>query len=99
MLNTEKIPSQLKIIKVILLNKANNETHLSNDRPIASLPFISKIIENVILNQVSITLSITTYYQCKQYLFRAKRSNESGALILVDHLNYKFAYGEIPLNV
>ena len=62
MLNTGIFPSQLKISKVIPLYKANDETLLSNYRPIALLPSVSKIFKNVMLDQI--TLSITIYYQC-----------------------------------
>ena len=53
MLNTGIFPSQLKISKVIPLHKANDETLLSNYRPIALLPSVSKIFENVMLDQIS----------------------------------------------
>ena len=52
MLNTGIFPSQLKISKVIPYHvyKANDETLLSNYRPIALLTSVSKIFENVILD-------------------------------------------------
>ena len=53
MLNTGIFPSQLKISKVIPLYKANDETLLSNYRPIALLPSVYKIFENVMLDQIS----------------------------------------------
>ena len=53
MLNTGIFPSQPKISKVIPLYKANDETLLSNYRPITLLPSVSKIFENVMLDQIS----------------------------------------------
>ena len=53
MSNTVIFPSQLKISKVIPLYKANDETLLSNYRPIALLTSVSKIFENVMLDQIS----------------------------------------------
>ena len=53
MLNTGIFPRQLKIYKVIPLYKAKDETFLSNFRPIALLLSVSKIFENVMLDQIS----------------------------------------------
>ena len=58
MLNTGIFPSQLKISKVIPLYKAYDETLLSiYYRPIALLPSVSKIFQNVMLTKFQITLS------------------------------------------
>ena len=61
MIVTGIFPDQLKISKVIPLYKAKDQTILSNYRPIALLPSISKIFEYVLLEQ------ITNYFL---YIFR-----------------------------
>ena len=99
MLNTGICPSQLKISKVIPLYKANDETLLSNYRPIALLPSVYKIFENVMLDQISNYFINNNLSSMQQYGFRAKHSTEFAALNLVDHLTYKLDNGLIPLNV
>ena len=99
MLNTGIFPSQLKISKVIPLHKANDETLLSNYRPIALLPSVSKIFENVMLDQISNYFIDNNLLSMQQYGFRAKHSTEFAALNLVDHLTYKLDSGQIPSNV
>ena len=99
MLNTGIFPSQLKISKVIPLHKANDETLLSNYRPIALLPSVSKIFENVVLDQISNYFIDNNLLSMQQYGFRAKHSTEFAALNLVDHLTYKLDSGQIPSNV
>ena len=95
MLNTGIFPSQLKISKVIPLYKANDETLLSNYRPIALLPSVSKIFENVMLDQIS----NYNLLSMQQYGFRAKHCTEFVALNLVDYLTYKLDNGLIPSNI
>ena len=53
MIVTGIFPDQLKISKVIPLYKAKDQTILSNYRPIALLPSISKIFEYVLLEQIT----------------------------------------------
>ena len=53
MLNTRVFPNQLKISKVNPKYKSKDHTLLSNYRPIALLPSISKIFEYVFLEQLS----------------------------------------------
>ena len=82
MLNTGIFPSQLKISKVIPLHKANDETLLSNYRPIALLLSVSKIFENVMLDQISNYFIDNNLLSMQQYGFRAKHSTEFAALNL-----------------
>ena len=99
MSNTVIFPSQLKISKVIPLYKADDETLLSNYRPIALLTSVSKIFENVMLDQISNYFINNNLLSMQQYGFRAKHSSEFAALNLVDHLSYKLDSGQIPSNV
>ena len=53
MVMTGVFPNLLKNFKVIPLYKKNDTTLMSNYRPVALLPSISKIFENVILLQLT----------------------------------------------
>ena len=99
MLNTGIFPSQQKISKVIPLYTANDETLLSNYRPIALLPFLSKIFKNVMLDQILNYFINNNLLSMQQYGFRAKHSTELAALNMVDNLIHKLDNGLILLNV
>ena len=92
-------PDQLKISKVILLYKAKDQTILSNYRPIALLPSISKIFEYVLLEQITNYFLDNNMLSPQQYGFRSNHSTELAALNLVDELTYKLDRGIIPLNI
>ena len=92
-------PNQLKISKVIPKYKSKDHTLLSNYRPIALLPSISKIFEYVFLEQLSNYFIQNNLLASQQYGIRAKHSTELAALNLVDHLTYKLDSGNIPTNI
>ncbi len=52
MLNTCIFPDKLKIAKIIPINKKDEETLFTNERPIYLLPAISKVFEKVIFQQM-----------------------------------------------
>ena len=99
MLNTGVFPNQLKISKVIPKYKSKDHTLLSNYRPIALLPSISKIIEYVFLEQLLNYFIQNNLLSSQQYGFSAKHSTEPAALNLVDHLTYTLDSGNIPTNI
>ena len=99
MLHTGIFPEQLKISKVLPLHKANNKMSLTNYRPIALLPSISKIFECVLLEQLTNHFTDNNLLSPQQYGFRAKHSTELAALNLVDYLTYKLDTGKIPINI
>ena len=99
MLNTGIFPSQVKIPKVIPLHKANDKILLPNYRQIALLPSVSKIFENVMLDQISNYFINNNLLSMQQYGFRAKHSTEFAALNLVDHLTNKLDTGLISSNI
>ena len=72
---------------------------LTNYRPIALLPSISKIFEYILLEQLTSHLVENKLISPQQYGFRAKHSTELAALNLVDHLTYKLDNGIIPINI
>ena len=90
MLHTGIFPEQLKVSKVLPLHKgkANDKMSLTNYRPIALLPSISKILECVLLEQLTNHFTDNNLLSPQQYGFRAKHSTELAALNLVDYLTY-----------
>ena len=102
MLHTGIFPESLKISKVVPLYmyKANNDQMLlSNYRPIALLPSLSKIFEYVLLEQLTNYFVENNLLSPHQYGFRAKHSTELAALNIVDNLTYKLDSGLIPINI
>ena len=72
---------------------------LTNYRPIALLPSISKIFEYILLEQLTNHFIENKLLSPQQYGFRAKHSTELAALNLVDYLTYKLDNGIIPINI
>ena len=99
MLHTGIFPEPLKISKVVPLYKANDQMLLSNYRPIALLPSLSKIFEYVLLEQLTSYFVENNLLSPHQYGFRAKHSTELAALNIVDNLTYKLDSGLIPMNI
>ena len=99
MIVTGIFPDNLKILRVIPLYKAKDQTLLSNYRPIALLPSISKIFEYVLLEQITNYLLDNNMLPPQQYGFRSNHSTELAALNLVDKLIYKLDRGIIPMNI
>ena len=72
---------------------------LTNYRPIALLPSISKIFDFILLQQLTSHLMENKLLSLRQYGFRAKHSTELTDLNLVDYLTYKLDNGIIPINI
>ena len=99
MIATGIFPDQLKISKVIPLYKAKDQTILLNYRPIAILPYISKIFEYVLLEQITNYFLDNNMLSSQQYGFRSYLLTELAALKSVDELTYKLDRGIIPINI
>ena len=68
-------------------------------RPITLLPFISKIFENIILEQITIYLDSNNVILMHQHGFRKNHSTEYAALHIVNYLNYEMDRNRTPTNV
>ena len=99
LLSTGIFPSKLKTAKVIPVYKKNDKTLLKNYRPISVLPVVSKIIENVMHNQMMDYFTSNELFSSQQYGFRPIRSTELAALELmdrnIDNMNQNFS----PINI
>ena len=67
-LSTGIFPSKLKTAKVIPVYKKNDKTLLKNYRPISVLPVVSKIIENVMHNQMMDYFTSNELFSSQQYM-------------------------------
>lgn len=81
-LSTGSFPNSLKVAVVTpYLKKTNlDPSTLSNYRPISNLPFISKILERVVLIQLQSYLSANSLHETFQSGFKALHSTESALL-------------------
>ena len=99
MLKTGTFPELLKTSKVVPLYKKGDNSNLSNYRPIALLPSISKIFEKAILTQLTEYLENNSTIHPHQYGFRKFHSTEYAALHLTDYINYEMDRGKTPTNL
>ena len=98
-LSTGIFPSKLKTAKFIPVYKKNDKTLLKNYRSISVLPVVSKIIENVMHNQMMDYFTSNELFSSQHYGFRPNRSTELAALELMDrninNMNQNFS----PINI
>ena len=99
MLKLGIFPDSLKISKVVPLYRKDDQTNLSNYRPISLLPSISKIFEKVLLEQLTTYLDNNNLIHNHQYGFRKRHSTEYAALHIVDYLNYEMDRKRTPTNI
>ena len=96
---TGLFPDAIKISKVIPLYKKGDEANLSNYRPIALLPSISKVFDKTILTQLTLYLEDNKIIHPHHYCFLISHSTEYAALHITDYIQYKMDVGKIPINV
>ncbi len=98
-MTTGIFPDKLKIAKVILLHKKDEETLFINYRPISLLPAISKIFEKVIFKQLyNFFLEMKLFYNA-QYGVRTEHSTEPAALEFIDRVVAEVDKKNTPINI
>ena len=90
---------ELKIAKVSPIFKKDDPTLFKNYRPISLLSTISKIIETIILTQLSSYFNENKLIFDNQHGFRQKHSTEYAALELVDRIITQMDIKEVPINI
>ena len=92
------VPDKMKLARVIPVLKCNDQTQLSNYRPISVLPVFSKILERVIYNRMVHYLDNYNSLCHQQFGFRKGYSTSMALIRLSDQLftaidNKKFTIG------
>lgn len=82
-------PTVLKQAVIVPVYKSGDRDNVSNYRPIALLPCLSKIIEKLINIRLLNFLESQNLLSCNQYGFREKRSTSDAIERLVSHISDK----------
>ena len=89
-LRSGKVPSQLKVAKIIPLYKgvdAGSRHHFTNYRPISMLSTLSKVLEKVVEYQLRQHFSQNSLFYNAQYGFRPNRSTSHALLDLTSYIH------------
>ncbi len=72
---------------------------MSNYRPISNFPFIGKIIEKVVFNQLNNYLNSNGYLDNFQSGFRAHHSTEAALIKIINDIRFNSNFGKISVLV
>ena len=94
-LQTETVPSEWKIAKVVAVHKGGSKEDKNNFRPISVLPVISKILERAVDHQLVQYLEENNILSKNQFGYRKKRSTELATLLLIDEMSKEIDRGKM----
>ena len=92
-------PDDLKIAKVTPIYKADNNSNVSNYRPISVLPCFSKMLERIMYNFLQKYLKDQNILYDKQFGFQTGHSTDYAITQLVDQIYEAFEKNEYTLGV
>ena len=92
-------PNELKIAKVTPIFKTDDQSLVSNYRPISVLPVFSKILERVMYNRVFTYLNDNKLLYEKQFGFKNNTSTDHAILDLVNNISKSFEQGKFTLGI
>ena len=85
-LNVGKVPSDVKIARVVPLFKSGDKECVNNYRPVSILPVFSKVIERIVNNRLTSHLEDLHLLSPFQYGFRRSSDTSSAAVDLISEL-------------
>ncbi len=94
-------PNSLKmaVVKPLLKKRNLDNTMFSNYRPISNLPFIGKIIEKVVFNQLNKYFNPNGYLDNFQSGIRAHHSTETALINIINNIRRNSDTGKIMVLV
>ena len=92
-------PAELKIARVIPLYKGENNQLIHNYRPIAVLPFFSKIFEKIVYKYVKDFFDDNNILHDHQFGFRKHHSTSHAVITLVQRVTKALDTGKIIVGV
>ena len=93
-IRTGTFPSSWKSSKTIPILKKGDPTQTSNYRPVSCLPASSKVLESVVLAQLSSYFEENDLLPLQQHGFRANRSTTSGLASMVAEWSKAYEAGQ-----
>ena len=94
-LQTETVPNEWKIAKVVAVHKGGSKEDKNNFRPISVLPVISKILERAVHHQLVQYLEENNILSKNKFGYRKKRSTELATLLLIDEMSKEIDKGKM----
>ena len=93
------VPDEMKIARVIPVFKSDDQSLITNYRPVSVLPSFSKFLERIIYNRLVHYLQSFNILCDNQYGFRKDHSTSLAIIDLYDKISTAFDQGEFAIGL